>query len=139
MSDCTLQLHAYGAWHDVASVRLHGGENEGWKAKSYAGYAVDWAFEHIGKNDAHALCARWPVGLEPLQLPHWPVFLIDLLPQGFGRQELLRRIGRVWISTRRWPLRSSPPFRLASSASGPPPSVGVSGRARSRPIATPAW
>lgn len=94
MSDCTLQLHAYGAWHDVASVRLHGGENEGWKAKSYAGYAVDWAFEHIGKNDAHALCARWPVGLEPLQLPHWPVFLIDLLPQGFGRQELLRRIGR---------------------------------------------
>ncbi|WP_200843998.1 hypothetical protein [Pantoea sp. 18069] len=76
----------------MASVRLHGAENEGWKAKSYAGYAVDWAFEHIGANDAHALCARWPVGLEPLQLPHWPVFLIDLLPQGFGRQELLRRI-----------------------------------------------
>lgn len=94
MSHCTLQLHAHGAWHDVASVRLHGADNDGWKAKSYAGYAVDWAFEHIGANDAHALCARWPVGLEPLQLPHWPVFLIDLLPQGFGRQELLRRIGQ---------------------------------------------
>jgi len=91
---CTLQLHAQGTWHDVASVRLHGKENEGWKAKTYSGYAVEWAFEHGGSTDAHALCARWPVGLEPLQAPHWPVFLIDMLPQGFGRQELLRRIGQ---------------------------------------------
>lgn len=90
---CTLQLHAAHAWHDVASVRLHGPENEGWKARTYSGYSVEWAFEHAGATDAHALCARWPVGLEPLQVPHWPVFLIDLLPQGFGRQELLRRIG----------------------------------------------
>ncbi|MET1117026.1 MAG: HipA domain-containing protein [Comamonas sp.] len=94
MNYCTLQLHASGIWHDVASVRLLGTENEGWKASSYAGYSVDWAFEHIRATDAHALCAGWPVGLEPLQLAHWPVFLIDLLPQGFGRQELLRRIGQ---------------------------------------------
>jgi serine/threonine-protein kinase HipA len=91
---CTLQLHAQGAWHDVASVRLHGKENEGWKAGTYSGYAVEWAFQHASASDAHALCARWPVGLEPLQVPHWPVFLIDMLPQGFGRQELLQRIGQ---------------------------------------------
>jgi serine/threonine-protein kinase HipA len=91
---CTLQLHAHGTWHDVASVSLHGPENEGWKTKTYAGYAVEWAFEHTGATDAHAMCARWPVGLEPLQAPHWPVFLIDMLPQGFGRQELLRHIGQ---------------------------------------------
>ncbi len=91
---CTLQRHAHGAWHDAANVSLSGPETEGWKAKTYAGYAVDWAFEHPGSTDAHALCARWPVGLEPLQVPHWPVFLIDLLPLGFGRQELLRRIGQ---------------------------------------------
>lgn len=88
-----MQLHADGAWHDVAQVSLQGAEAEGWRARSYSGYAVDWAFAHIGAADAHAACARWPVGLEPLQAPHWPVFLIDMLPQGFGRQELLRRIG----------------------------------------------
>ena len=93
MNHCTLQLHASGAWHDVASVRLLGPENAGWRSPSYTGYSVDWAFEHSRENDAHALCAAWPVGLEPVQLPHWPVFLIDLLPQGFGRQELLRRMG----------------------------------------------
>lgn len=89
---CTLQLHAAGAWHDVASVSLHGAEEQGWKARTYSGYAADWASEHPGETDAHAMCARWPVGLAPLEQEHWPVFLIDLLPQGFGRQELLRRI-----------------------------------------------
>jgi len=90
---CTLQLYTQGAWHDIASVSLHGEETDGWKAKTYSGYAVEWAFEHAGATDAHALCAGWSVGLEPLQLRHWPVFLIDMLPQGFGRQELLERIG----------------------------------------------
>ncbi|WP_439590513.1 type II toxin-antitoxin system HipA family toxin [Hydrogenophaga sp.] len=92
---CTLQLHAHGAWHDVVGVSLSGSELEGWKTRTYSGYAVEWAVEHAEAIDAHALCARWPVGLEPLQLPHWPVALIDMLPQGFGRQELLRRIGRA--------------------------------------------
>ncbi|CAN5465838.1 type II toxin-antitoxin system HipA family toxin [soil metagenome] len=92
--ECSIQLHMNGAWHDVGSVSLFGAENVGWQASTYAGYAVEWAFEHPGATDAHAMCARWPVGLEPLQAPHWPVFLIDMLPQGFGRQELLRRIGQ---------------------------------------------
>ena len=91
---CTIQLHAYGVWHDVGSVRLFGPENHGWRARTYSGYGVEWAFEHAGARDARALCSQWPVGLAPLELPHWPVFLIDMLPQGFGRQELLRQIGR---------------------------------------------
>jgi serine/threonine-protein kinase HipA len=92
---CIVQLHAAGAWHDVASVSLLGAEQDGWKAKTYSGYAVEWAFKCSGATDAHAACARWPVGLEPLEQAHWPVFLIDMLPQGFGRQELLRRIGQA--------------------------------------------
>jgi serine/threonine-protein kinase HipA len=91
-ASCTLQLHAAGAWHDVASVSLFGDVREGWRARSYTGYDVAWAFEHANARDAHALCCQFPVGLEPRQLPHWPVFLIDMLPQGFGRRELLRRL-----------------------------------------------
>lgn len=90
---CTLQLHAAGDWHDVASVSLQGDQREGWQARTYSGYTIDWALEHMGAVDAHATYSGWPVGLEPLQESHWPVFLIDMLPQGFGRQELLRRIG----------------------------------------------
>lgn len=72
---CTIQLHADGAWHDVASVRLLGPADAGWRARTDSGYAVEWAFEHPGARDGHALCAQWPVGLEPLRAPHWPVFL----------------------------------------------------------------
>ena len=92
-TQCTLQLHADNAWHDVGSVSLFGSEQEGWKARTYAGYAADWAIEHTAVRDAHAFACRFPVGLEAYEQPHWPVFLIDMLPQGYGREELLRRIG----------------------------------------------
>jgi serine/threonine-protein kinase HipA len=93
--NCTLQLHANRVWQDVGSVSLIGSENEGWRAKTFSGYGVEWASEHAGRRDAHALCSQWPVSFETHEQPHWPVFLIDMLPQGFGRQELLRRIGKA--------------------------------------------
>ncbi len=74
-------------------MALWGQEGEGWRAKTYAGYGVDWSVDQFGKRDAHAVSVNWPVGLEPLQSEHWPVWLMDMLPQGFGRAELLRRLG----------------------------------------------
>ncbi|OIN93724.1 MAG: phosphatidylinositol kinase [Comamonadaceae bacterium CG1_02_60_18] len=89
---CTIQLFCNGIWHDVATVALWGAEGDGWQARTYCGYAVDWAVNFPGARDAHALSCQFAVGLEPLSLTHWPVFLIDMLPQGFGREEILRRI-----------------------------------------------
>ncbi|KML58174.1 phosphatidylinositol kinase [Burkholderia cepacia] len=90
---CTIQLHANGIWHDVGVVSLLGQAGEGWRSRTYTGYDIEWAVEHRSAKDAYAMTCRFPVGLEPLDQPHWPVFLIDLLPQGFGRLELLRRLG----------------------------------------------
>lgn len=92
-ASCTLQLHLDGAWHDAGSVSLFGTMRDGWRAATYTGYDVGWAVQHAGATDARAFSCRFPVGLEALELPHWPVFLIDLLPQGFGREELLRLLG----------------------------------------------
>lgn len=89
---CTIQLFAEGVWHDVATVTLFGQERAGWRAKTYSGYAVDWAMEHAGARDAYALSCQLPVGLAAFEAATWPVFLIDMLPQGFGREELLRRL-----------------------------------------------
>lgn len=90
--NCTVQLFAHGVWHDAGSVSLFGLEPEGWRARTYSGYDIQWAVEHTGASDAHAFASGFPVGLEPFEIPHWPVFLIDMLPQGFGREELLRRL-----------------------------------------------
>ena len=91
-ANCTLQLFANGAWCDVGSVSLLGAEAQGWRSKTYTGYSVEWAIEHSGARDAHAFACRFPVGLQEFEHSHWPVFLIDMLPQGFGREELLRRL-----------------------------------------------
>lgn len=103
---CTIQLYAHGTWHDVGSVSLFGRVDEGWRAKSYTGYDITWAVDHSGQRDAHALSCRFPVSLEPLDLPTWPVFLIDLLPQGHGREELLRRLAlpETAAESGDWPL-----------------------------------
>lgn len=93
MAHCTVQLHSAGAWHDVATVRRFGEENRGWQARTHTGYDLQWAAAHLDARDAHALCCQFPVGLDDLQVDHWPVFLVDMLPQGYGRAELLRRLG----------------------------------------------
>lgn len=87
-----IQLYAFGRWVDVASVLLRGPEEHGCRSPSYAGYSVEWAIEHAGARDAWALSSQFPVSLEAKTLTHWPVFLIDMLPQGYGREELLRQL-----------------------------------------------
>lgn len=91
--ECTIQLFADGCWHDVASVLRLGAEQAGYRAQTYTGYAVEWALDRAGATDAWALCSQLPVSLQPTALAHWPPFLIDMLPQGNGREELLRQLG----------------------------------------------
>ncbi|WP_119157858.1 type II toxin-antitoxin system HipA family toxin [Caldimonas tepidiphila] len=90
---CTLQLHVHDTWHDVASVSLMAFAEAGSKAATYTAYDMTWAVEHQDARAAHALGCQFPVQLEAVLLKHWPPCLIDLLPQGFGRGELLRCLG----------------------------------------------
>lgn len=89
---CTIELFAQGQWNAVASVSLIGASDRGWRTATFSGYDAGWAIEHDGACDGWALSSAQPVSLEPTELPHWPPFLIDALPQGYGRRELLRRL-----------------------------------------------
>lgn len=91
-NQCTIQLFAEDAWHDVATVLLMGPEEHGCLAQTYTGYAVDWVMAHQGARDAWAVSSQFPVALEAQASEHWPLALIDMLPQGYGRGELLRQL-----------------------------------------------
>ena len=91
---CTLQLYANGVWRDAASVTLFGPRQRGWQAQTYCAYTLDYAIDEAGRRDAAALAWGQPVGVEAITCATWPPFLVDLLPQGFGRKELLRQLGR---------------------------------------------
>ncbi len=67
--------------------------DKGWQGTAYLGYAVDHAIHYAGRHDASALSWTFPVSLAPLHSTVWPGFIMDLLPQGYGRQELLRQLG----------------------------------------------
>lgn len=90
---CIIQLFVDNHWHDVAEVSLFAAAAKGWRAETYTGYATAWVLDHQGRGDAHALGSSYPVSLGAFKRAHWPVFLFDLLPQGYGRGELLRQLG----------------------------------------------
>jgi serine/threonine-protein kinase HipA len=83
-------IHLRGAWHRCASVtRLHDGETSR-NGRVRLQYEADYAVENLGARDHRALTVRAPVHLATRDLPHWPSFLIDLLPQGAARKRIER-------------------------------------------------
>lgn len=92
IEECTIQIFADGRWQDAGVVSLIGPAEQGHRARTYTGYGTDWVLEHGGARDAWAFSSALAVGLNPIDLPHWPVFLIDTLPQGYGRGELIRAL-----------------------------------------------
>ncbi|OQX00084.1 MAG: phosphatidylinositol kinase [Thiothrix lacustris] len=92
-TDCTFELFLNGTWQSVGSMALLTSSTQGWQGATYLGYAVDHAIHYADCRDAKALSWTFPVNLTPLRSPHWPGFIMDLLPQGYGRLELLRQLG----------------------------------------------
>jgi serine/threonine-protein kinase HipA len=74
-------------------VELAGDPIAGLATPTVTAYEMNYAIENLGRGDAAALSAAMPVDLAPMNRRRWPGFLADLLPQGYGRAELLRRLG----------------------------------------------
>jgi serine/threonine-protein kinase HipA len=92
LNNCTIQIFIENAWHDAAVLELTGDSAFGMKASTYLVYLQEHILKHWGKCDASALSVNMPVNLDSYALNSWPAFLIDLLPQGFGRIELLKQL-----------------------------------------------
>jgi serine/threonine-protein kinase HipA len=84
------ELHYRGAWHRCATVELVQGSQGSRHAPVRLQYEADYAVAHMGARDHRALTVRAPVNLRTRDLPNWPSFLIDLLPQGAARKRIER-------------------------------------------------
>lgn len=91
---CTLQIFIDGAWRDAAALDLIGDSGRGVDAATFLIYLPGHATAYWGRSDAAALSVNLPVDLSTYAGETWPPFLVDLLPQGYGRVELLQRLGR---------------------------------------------
>ncbi|KAF1007588.1 MAG: hypothetical protein GAK28_01544 [Luteibacter sp.] len=81
------------AWREAAVVSLRDPPERGWEAAADVGYELSYVFDFMDRNDAAALGVNAPVSLETYTQRTWPPYLTDLLPQGYGRQRLLRQMG----------------------------------------------
>ena len=91
---CTLQIFVDAIWQDAAVLDLTGEVDLGVAAATYLVYLPDYAIRYWKCNDAAALSVNVPVDLESYAQDRWPAFLADLLPQGYGRVELLKQLKR---------------------------------------------
>lgn len=91
---CTLQIYIDAAWRDAAALDLTGDMERGIDAPTYLIYLPDHASDYWGRADAAALSVNVPVDLVSHAADNWPPFLVDLLPQGYGRIELLKQLER---------------------------------------------
>ena len=90
------EVHLDGAWHRCAKVELLNEARNSRYGPVRLQYEADYATNRLGARDHRALTVRAPVSLRTRDFPHWPSFLIDLLPQGAAR----KRIERVTNGTR---------------------------------------
>lgn len=102
-----IDVHLDGAWHRAASLELEDGP-ERHRGASRLGYASAYATKYLRQPRARVSCqyevdfrlhttlsaAQRPLDDEDERPRGWPPFLLDLLPQGFGRHAVAERIGR---------------------------------------------
>lgn len=91
---CTLQIFIDDAWYDAAALDLTGDLACGVDAATYLIYLPSYAVPYWQRSDAAALSVNVPVDLISYAAETWPPFLVDLLPQGYGRAELLKQLER---------------------------------------------
>jgi serine/threonine-protein kinase HipA len=84
------EVHLGGTWHRCATVELLEEAQNSRNGPVRLQYEADYAVNHLGARDHRALTVRAPVNLRTRDLPHWPSFLIDLLPQGAARKRIER-------------------------------------------------
>jgi serine/threonine-protein kinase HipA len=85
-----IDIHLQGAWHPCAQVELPDETQGSRHSPVRLRYEADYAVEHLGARDFRALTVRAPVDLGTRNLPRWPSFLVDLLPQGAARKRIER-------------------------------------------------
>ena len=89
---CTLQIYQEDEWLDCAIVEVVGQQQTGWQAATRTSYLFECAISYMDLSDGHALAYHLPVNVQNTLQSTWPAFLMDLLPQGYGRKELLRQL-----------------------------------------------
>jgi serine/threonine-protein kinase HipA len=87
--DLTLEKHLNGEWQTAARLTI-ATPALGIRSPSVLEYDPHFALHHLDERGEAAVSVNHPVDFAHARLSHWPAFLLDILPSGFGRDLLVR-------------------------------------------------
>lgn len=92
VSQIHIQTYLAGRWHDAAVVTF-AAEPLGHRSPTTLDYEINYCLAQDpamtgSRCGVQALSVAFPISLEWKKQPHWPAFLLDMLPQGHARLKL---------------------------------------------------
>ncbi len=101
---CSIDVFVEGRWQTAASFEAWAGrEGVGYRGGGLFEYDLTFAANYLGRADA-AVSVRFPVDFAHHSMEHWPAFLLDLLPAGAARRDILNRLQLSDGPAADWPL-----------------------------------
>ena len=90
---CNIELFIGGRWIVAAAFEAGQGQEEyGYRGSGVFDYEVAFGGEYLFQPDA-AVSVRFPVDFTQHRIKSWPAFLLDMLPAGAARRDILNRMG----------------------------------------------
>jgi serine/threonine-protein kinase HipA len=89
MESLTIQVFAHGLWIDAATITTSD-SSKGWQNPIDMAYNRDHIALYFGQQDQVALSSHYPVDFLLQDEKQWPTFLLDILPQGYGKRRILQ-------------------------------------------------
>lgn len=101
----TIEIYRNGRWQRAATLNPDE-PRQGYRGRADFEYRIEYAVHHAGPETAAAagLSCRYPVDFDLHRDSHWPAFVLDILPTGFGRRQWLEQLELADGPNADWPL-----------------------------------
>jgi serine/threonine-protein kinase HipA len=101
----SIEIYRDGRWQSAATLTPDKPQ-QGYRGQADFEYRIDYAADYAGPEMATAagLSCRYPVDFDLHRAPHWPSFVLDILPTGFGRRQWLEQLELADGPNADWPL-----------------------------------
>lgn len=101
----TLEIYRGGVWLPAATL-VPADAGAGYQGACVFDYTLDYAVDWAGPDTAHAagLSCRFPADFQQYRLDRWPAFVLDILPNGYGRRQWLEQLQLQDGPGADWPL-----------------------------------
>jgi len=101
----TIEIYRAGRWQPAGTL-TPANPDRGYQSAAQFDYLLEYAAENAGPDTAPTagVSCCYPVDFDLHQHDHWPAFVLDLLPSGYGRRQWLEQLELAEGPSSDWPL-----------------------------------